>query len=190
MHRRELPMPRRYLDRYDEARLEAMLRKQQQEQQAKEQTEDQQQIEQRGMQTWSGLVEQRILDGMSKGLFDNLEGTGKPLNLEDDAFVPLELKMAFRMLRSTGLAPLWVEMNKEIREDLARMHSFRSYAHSRWDRTNPIEREHLRHQYRNRINEINGKIVNYNILAPSSQVHMALLIVDDELAKFDDPPKE
>lgn len=182
-------MPRRHLDRYDEARLEAMLRKQQQEQQAEEQVQDEQQIEQRGMQAWNGLVEQRILDGMAKGMFDNLQGAGKPLNLEDDAFVPLELKMAFRMLRSTGLAPLWVEMNKEIREDLARMHGFRSYAHSRWERTNPIERGHLRQQYCDRINEINGKIINYNILAPSSHVHMALLIVEEELAKFDDLPQ-
>jgi hypothetical protein len=177
-------MVRRYLDRHAEAKLEALLRKQQ-EQQAEEETDNQQQIQQRGMSVWSGLVEQRILDGMAKGMFDNLRGTGRPLNLDDDAFVPPEMKMAFRMLRSTGLAPLWVELNKEIRNDIERMGRFRAYAHSRWEHTNQIEREHLRQQYRDRINEINAKIRDYNILAPSAQVHMMLLLVDEELAKFD-----
>ena len=90
-------MTRRHLDRYDEAKLEAALRKQQQEAEA-----EQEQLQQQyGVAAWNGLVEQRILDGMAKGMFDDLQGTGKPLNLEDDAFVPLELRMAFRMLRST-----------------------------------------------------------------------------------------
>jgi hypothetical protein len=180
-------MPRRHLDRYAEARLEAMLR--QQEQEAREQAEQQaQQPQQRGMAMWNGLVEQRILDAMAKGMFDNLQGTGQPLNLDDDAFVPLELRMAFRMLRSTGLAPLWVQMNKEIRDDIARMEHFRSYVHGRWERISVIERDHLRQQYIDRINDINGKIINYNIMAPSSQVHMAILIMDEELIKFDHPP--
>jgi hypothetical protein len=179
-------MSRRYLDRHAETRLEALLRKEQQEQ-AAEEAEQQQQIQQRGMSAWNGLVEQRILDGMSKGMFDNLRGAGRPLNLDDDAFVPPELKMAFRMLRSTGLAPLWVEMNKEIREDMARMQRFREHVHSRWERISAVEHHHVRQQYLDRINDINSKIVNYNILAPSSQVHMALLIVDEELARFDNP---
>lgn len=179
-------MARRHLDRYDEAKLEAALRKQQQEAEA-----EQEQLQQQyGVAAWNGLVEQRILDGMAKGMFEGLQGTGKPLNLEDDAFVPLELRMAFRMLRSTGLAPLWVEMNKEIRDDIARLERFRTYVHERWTRSNPIEREHLRQQYLDRINDINGKIVNYNIVAPSSQVNMARLVVDDELRKFDTLPSQ
>ncbi len=176
-------MPRRHLNRYDEAKLEAALRKQQQA--AEEEPEPP--PHQRGMAAWNGLVEQRILDGMAKGLFNDLQGRGQPLNLEDDAFVPLELRMAFRMLRSTGLAPLWVQVNKEIREDLARLERFRAHVHNRWKDINGLERGHLRQQYVDRINEINNKIRDYNILAPSSQVHMAALIPHEELAKFDHP---
>src|SRR3712207_694600 len=135
---------------------------------------------QRGMAAWNGLVEQRILDGMAKGMFDNLQGMGQPLNLDDDAFVPQELKMAFRMLRSSGLAPLWVEMNKEIREDIARLERFRAQVHGRWEDINAIRRQHLRQQYEARIAEINSKILRYNILAPSAQVHITVLIVEEE----------
>src|SRR3712207_526290 len=63
---------------------------------------------------WRGLIEQRIQEGIDMGLFDNLRGAGKPLNLDEDALVPEDMRMAFRLLRSNGLAPLWVELNKEI----------------------------------------------------------------------------
>lgn len=134
---------------------------------------------------WRNLVEQRIQDGIERGLFDNLPGAGKPLNLDDDAFVPEEMRMAFRLLRSNGLAPLWVELNKEIRDDLARLERFRMQVRERAPRTNTIQIEHLRNEYAGRVHEINGKILNYNILAPSSQVHLGTLILEDELTKFD-----
>lgn len=134
---------------------------------------------------WRNLVEQRIQDGIERGLFDNLRGAGKPLKLDDDAFVPEDMRMAFRLLRSNGLAPLWVELNKEIRDDLARLERFREHVHERCDRTNAIQLEHLRMEYIGRIHEINDKILNYNIIAPSIQVHLRNLILEDELAKFD-----
>ncbi len=134
---------------------------------------------------WRNLVEQRIQDGIERGLFDNLEGTGKPLNLEEDAFVPEDMRMAFRLLRSNGLAPLWVELNKEIRNDIERLTRFRAYVHANVNEINAIKLDHHRKEYVERIEEINAKILNYNILAPSPQVHFAHLILDDELAKFD-----
>ena len=135
---------------------------------------------------WRGLIEQRIQEGIEKGLFDNLPGAGKPLNLDDDAFVPEDMRMAFRLLRSNGLAPLWVELNKEIRDDLARLARFRAHLYERRDRTNALQRDHLRKEYIDRIHDINGKILNYNIVAPSSQVHFRMLILEEELAKFDE----
>lgn len=134
---------------------------------------------------WRGLVEQRIQEGLERGMFDNLRGAGKPLNLDEDALVPEDMRMAFRLLRSNGLAPLWVELNKEIRDDVARLERFRAFVHARWEQTNAIQRDHHRREYIGRVHEINGKILNYNILAPSSSVHFATLILDDELTKFD-----
>jgi DnaJ homolog subfamily C member 28 len=134
---------------------------------------------------WGSLVEQRIQDGIERGLFDNLPGAGKPLNLEEDALVPEDMRMAFRLLRSNGLAPLWVELNKEIRDDIERLARFRTYVHERLDRSNFIQWEHRRNEYIDRVNDINAKITNYNILAPSPQVHLRILLLDDELAKFD-----
>ncbi len=135
--------------------------------------------------TWQGLVEQRIQDGMARGLFDNLHGMGRPLNLYDDAFVPDDMRMAFRVLRSNNLAPLWIEVNREIHEDIARLQRMRMTAQQRWPRLTWHQRERLREEYGDRVKEINGKIINYNIMAPSSSVNMGLLLKDDELAAFD-----
>jgi DnaJ family protein C protein 28 len=183
-------MPRRYLSRRVELELEAQLaRERQRSEDTPNNREVVEQPQERGLNAWRGLVEQRILDGMSKGMFDNLRGMGQPLNLDDDAFVPQELKMAFRMLRSTGLSPLWIEVNKEIREDIARLQRFRVLAYNRRDSINEIQWQHLRQQYEERIVEINSKILSYNIMAPSAQVHIMPLIIADELSKFDDPPE-
>ena len=135
---------------------------------------------------WRSLVEQRIQDGMERGLFDNLHGAGKPLNLEDDALVPEDLRMAFRLLRSNGLAPLWVELNREIRDDIERLGRFRAYVRQRWEIIHQIQRDHYRKELVVRVREINGKILSYNMVAPSA-VHLGSLILDDELAKFDSP---
>jgi DnaJ family protein C protein 28 len=139
-----------------------------------------------GTAGWRSLIEQRIQDGIERGLFDNLSGTGKPLNLGEDALVPEDLRMAFRLLRSNGLAPLWVELNKEIRDDIERLGRFREHVQERVERTNAIQWEHRRQEYIRRVEDINAKIVNYNILAPSPQVHLNALIMADELRKFDE----
>lgn len=185
-------MPRRYLSRRAELELEASLAREEREQaqatsQSSAAAEEDRPQPQHGMNAWNRLVDQRIQDAMAQGLFDNLRGMGQPLNLNDDAFVPQELKMAFRMLRSNGLAPLWIEMNKEIRADIERLQRLLAHVHSRWDCLNTLQREHLRQEYEARIKDINSKVLSYNIMAPSIQVHLHFLIVEDELAKFDNP---
>jgi len=192
-------MPRRYLDRRAEMELEAMLAREELarqrdataargaagERDASAGQAARGQAAARRAGDWQGLVEQRILDGIERGMFDNLPGMGKPLNLDDDRFVPEEYKMAFRMLHSTGLTPLWIELNKEIRADLERLERFRSWVHSRHDVISAVELHHRRNEYSERLAAINSKILSHNILAPSSQVHFALLVLEEELARFD-----
>ncbi|HEY8540610.1 MAG TPA: DnaJ family domain-containing protein [Steroidobacteraceae bacterium] len=60
------------------------------------------------------LAEQRILAAMERGEFDNLPGAGKPLDLDDDANVPPELRVAYRILKNAGFVPPEVELRREI----------------------------------------------------------------------------
>lgn len=65
------------------------------------------------------LVENRIADAIARGEFDNLPGAGKPLDLDDDALVPEEERIAFRIMRNAGCLPPEVERFAELERLLA-----------------------------------------------------------------------
>ena len=60
------------------------------------------------------IVEQRIQEAMVRGDFDNLPGAGRPLALDDDALVPEELRLAYRILKNAGFVPPEIETLREI----------------------------------------------------------------------------
>jgi hypothetical protein len=62
------------------------------------------------------IVEERIQAAMRRGDFDNLPGTGKPLELDDDRLVPVEVRIAHRILKNAGLVPPEVFERREIAE--------------------------------------------------------------------------
>jgi hypothetical protein len=49
------------------------------------------------------LAEKKIAEAAARGELDDLPGAGRPLDLEDDALVPEEMRMANRVLRNAGL---------------------------------------------------------------------------------------
>ena len=51
---------------------------------------------------------------MDEGAFDDLPGRGRPLNLDDDALVPAEMRLAYRVLKNSGFLPAEVSLRKEI----------------------------------------------------------------------------
>ncbi|MEA2574445.1 MAG: DnaJ subfamily er 28 [Chloroflexia bacterium] len=65
------------------------------------------------------IAERRIQEGIEAGAFSNLEGEGKPLQIEDNPFVPKELRAAFKVLENSGYAPDWMTVAQEIDADLA-----------------------------------------------------------------------
>ena len=66
------------------------------------------------------IVEERIRHAQRKGEFENLSGTGKPLNLERDSHIAEELRLAYKILKNADCVPPEVEVKNEIRrtEDL------------------------------------------------------------------------
>ncbi len=60
------------------------------------------------------IAEERIRAAIERGEFDNLPGAGQPLRLDDDAMVPPELRMAYKILRNAGCLPPELELRKEI----------------------------------------------------------------------------
>jgi Domain of unknown function (DUF1992) len=66
------------------------------------------------MEFFAKIVEERIQKAQEDGLFDNLPGKGKPLNLEDDSFVPEDLRLTYKILKNSDCLPLEMELRKEI----------------------------------------------------------------------------
>ena len=60
------------------------------------------------------IAEQKIMEAMQAGAFDNLPGAGKPLILEDLGHVPEELRMAYKILKNAGCVPEEIAQRKEI----------------------------------------------------------------------------
>ena len=60
------------------------------------------------------LAERKIVEALARGEFDGLPGAGRPLALEDDALVPEELRLAYRVLKNAGFVPPEVEARREI----------------------------------------------------------------------------
>ncbi len=80
------------------------------------------------------LVEQKIREAQEAGEFDDLEGAGRPVDLEAYFATPEELRAGYAVLKNAGVLPEEAEVLREIDERTARLASARGDA----------ERERLR----------------------------------------------
>jgi Domain of unknown function (DUF1992) len=62
------------------------------------------------------LAERKIQDAIARGEFDDLPGAGRPLELDDDALVPEDLRVAYRILKNAGYVPPELETVNQIAE--------------------------------------------------------------------------
>lgn len=60
------------------------------------------------------IAESRIEQAIARGELDNLAGTGKPLQLDDDSMIPEEFRMAYRVLKNAGMVPPEIELKGQI----------------------------------------------------------------------------
>jgi hypothetical protein len=62
------------------------------------------------------LAERRIAEAIANGELDELPGKGRPLELDDDALVPEDLRLAYRILKNAGFVPPEVQTLNQIAE--------------------------------------------------------------------------
>lgn len=72
------------------------------------------------MDPLSFIAEQKIAQAMQERDLNSPKWKNKPLPLEDDRFVPDDLKMAYKILKNSGYLPPEIEDRKEVKklEDL------------------------------------------------------------------------
>ena len=72
------------------------------------------------MSAWDAIVEAKIVEAQEAGEFDDLPGTGKPLDLAADRLVPEDVRAAYRILKNAGYLPAELLERKEA-ADLRRL---------------------------------------------------------------------
>lgn len=140
-------------------------------------------------------IERAIREAQERGLFDDLDGAGRPINWQDESLVDEEWRMAFRIMREHGFAPEWIELHKEIGEELkqAREALLRAW---RWRQEQlPDAREQQRHYidaewqrarntFAETIAELNSKIDDFNLIVPITRLQKFKLDQDEELVNL------
>ncbi|KAG6549124.1 hypothetical protein Mapa_009350 [Marchantia paleacea] len=120
------------------------------------------------------VAEQRIMQSVRRGEFENLPGKGKPLKLESNLHADPAEDLAYRILAKNGFAPEWVELNKEIRYKVRR---WRMALELAWQRRlqaisggeaqpDDLKWESLLPNFESELKEINQKVMKYNLLVP------------------------
>ena len=66
------------------------------------------------------IAEERIREAQQAGVFDDLPGRGKPLEIEDLSWIPEDLRIGYHILKNAHVLPPEAELRKDIHtlEDL------------------------------------------------------------------------
>jgi DnaJ family protein C protein 28 len=141
-------------------------------------------------------IEEAIREAQERGEFSNLEGEGKPLNL-DERFTAGDRSLAYSLLKSNGYAPPEVELAKEIdqRKEQLDTKLTRLIHQGRAMRARlipPFEREKRAYNaavekaavaYEKELRSLNSRILTLNISAPAL-MHRPLLRVEELVQQF------
>ncbi len=144
-------------------------------------------------------IEDVICRAMESGEFDNLPGKGKPLRLDENPFEDPEWRSAYRILKNSGFSLPWIEMRRELMEELeaARSAFLRSAAWREASQRDPSssplaesEWERSKAAFARKIEMLNTRIRSYNLETPSERFHLPVIQVETELVRLDKPPAD
>ena len=136
---------------------------------------------------WGSHVDQMIREAQQRGDFDNLPGTGKPLNLDDNVFAG-DMAAAYRVAKNANAAPLGVQLDKEIGEEKDALEAYlertaRYVAEMKGTAaTREAERVRARGVYLRRVAEMNKRIVEYNVIRPRQLTWLEKVQVSERAA--------
>ena len=143
-------------------------------------------------------VEEIIHEAQERGDFDNLAGTGKPLNLDDDPYAG-DKSLAYRLLKNNDCLPTELELAREIRTErertevrLAKVIHQGQTLRARRIPPFPSEKrafntavEKAAAEYEQTLRELNRKILTLNLTVPAT-MHQPFISVEPLVQNFRD----
>lgn len=133
---------------------------------------------------------------MQDGVFDDLPGKGKPLDLSENPHEDPGWRMAYRMLRSSGFSLPWIETRKAIEAEFE--DAKKKLAQSWGWRHKALERNHPNAEvvsdwrkalvsFEDVISGLNKRIFNYNLEVPLDQFKRRQISIEREISKITKP---
>lgn len=140
------------------------------------------------------LIESRIKDAMDAGKFANLSGEGRPLKRRDNEELAGDDWMGFHVLQNANLLPAWLELAKDIENDLAdlakvdRRHMLITEAVREAGLTDSrsLALRAVRFEYETLARKIRAKQDQFNLDAPAIIVERPGIWVGRRLEKLDE----
>jgi hypothetical protein len=157
--------------------------------------------ERRKAKDWESWIDEQIRLAQERGEFDNLPGTGKPVDLTPNPYAQ-DRELAFKLLKDAGYAPDWIELDKAIR---GKLEHARAKLAAGWeghvrrvrelaDRTDTwgvAERgraaanwQGIIARFSAELEEINAEITELNLKVPSPRFQRRRLSLDQELERL------
>jgi hypothetical protein len=140
---------------------------------------------------WTAIVaEHKIREAEEAGEFKNLRGAGEPLS-DELLSTPVFERFTGRLMQMSGALPEWLQLQKDIEQELRELKPFRDRTIASMQRTrNRATRERMAHRlrsvYRERIDLLNVLVLKYNVNAPASAArHYRAYKVREEMAQLE-----
>ncbi len=151
------------------------------------------------------LVEKLIKKAHDEGKFDNLANQGKPIKIqEENPYIDEDWRVAYKVIENGGFVPPWVELDKEVEQDLVRVQRDRD-EHLRWLRrrlheikngptlhfARDLRRLKTHHEsflknHTSRLDELNRKIDQFNYICPVPSLLKIRFMSNEVVRKFDE----
>ncbi len=148
----------------------------------------------RGLNEWQDLITEQLEDAASKGAFNNLPGSGRPLRLNEHPNEPSDMRMANKLLKDNDLTPTWIGDRKTLQSEIE---ALRTAMHIQWTRTctranapgtdaEALESGWKRtlHSWEEQIADLNRRIADLNITLPVWRMELHRLRLDEELERI------
>jgi hypothetical protein len=147
------------------------------------------------------IAEGKIQEAIDEGKFDDLPGEGKPIIFDDDPMTPPHLRMVNRILKNANALPEWIQVQKDIEADQARVTAMRSRLikdNERWRKRLSLPSARTgadaqygewhaksRAAYHKLMKSVNSAILKYTLIAPPSARPIPSYKLQPEMELFD-----
>lgn len=126
------------------------------------------------------LIDMLLEEAKKRGIYQPNQSSKQALDLDDDALVPPEDRVGYRLLKSNGFAPPFIEERTQLLHDHAQIRQERDQLLQVWS-TLPCERQRERLiLLRQRYTDVWRRTLDFNLQAPLA-LHIEGVRVEFEL---------